>query len=479
MPPSNILLIHSDQHRFDCLGVAGHAQLRTPHLDALARQGVHFTSAFTPTAICTPARASLWTGLWPSQHRVASNPPLESYRPLDAAARTWSRELRDRGYWLGMVGKYHDELGSDPTAHGFHVFRDAQEYRAWRREQGLPPPQRTRGTFGYFGQPDVHAKPEQTRLAWGADRTIEVLETACASGQPWLVRWDPPEPHLPALPPEPFASMYGPASLSPWPSFHDTLANKPYIQRQQRHSWGVDGWTWSDWAPTVAYYLGVISELDAQVGRVLAALDRLGAADRTLVIYTTDHGDFCGGHGQMDKHFCMYDDLMRVPLIVRWPGELDGGRSCDAFAMQELDVAATIWRAAELDPPANIAGRDLRDVARGNVSRDAVFGQYSGAQLGAYTQRMIRTPRWKYIWNATDVDELYDLERDPGELINRIDDPSCAGELRELRQRLYAWMESIGDPMTNGWTQRQLIDGHKLGACAAPPPPSVANPGGQ
>ncbi len=125
--------------------------------------------------------------------------------------------------------------------------------------------------------------------------------------------WSPSEPHLPNVIPEPYASLYPPAQVPPWPSFSDPLAGKPYIQRQQRVNWGVEGWTWDQWAPTVARYLGEITLLDAQVGRLLAQLDALGLADDTVVIYTSDHGDLCGGHGMVDKHYVMYDDVMRVP----------------------------------------------------------------------------------------------------------------------------------------------------------------------
>jgi arylsulfatase A-like enzyme len=215
---------------------------------------------------------------------------------------------------------------------------------------------------------------------------------------------------------------------------------------------------WERWAPVVAYYLGVVALIDHQVGRILAKLDSLGLAKQTLVIYTSDHGDLCGGHGMIDKHYVMYDDVMRVPLIMRWPGHLPVGRSEDAFVTSALDLATTFCAAAGVEAPETFRGRDLIALANGGKpQRDQVFGSYHGAQFGAYSQRMVRTREWKYIWNPTAEDELYHLAVDPGELHNRSVDPACADILRTLRGELAAWMTETGDPLLNEWTRRQLL----------------------
>lgn len=458
----NILLIHSDQHRQDCLGINGHPLVKTPHLDRLAREGVNFTHAFTPTAICSPARASLMTGVWPTQHRCLSIPPCDPYRPADPKLPVWSTLLRDAGYWMGYAGKFHQELTGTPLDHGFHEYHSQSGYARWRQEQGIPAVQPRSGPFGYFGDVDVHASPEQTFIGWCAARTSEMIERAVGRGEPFCVRWDPPEPHLPCMPPEPFASMYDPRDVPPWPSFGDPLKDKPYIQRQQLRTWKVQGWTWKDWQRTVALYLGVISHIDQQIGRVLDVLDRLGVADNTLVLYSADHGDLCGGHGMMDKHFVMYDDVMRVPMIARWPGELNGGAVCDEFVTNEMDMAATLCGAAGVPVPATFVGTDLCNVATGRVRRDAVYGQWTGAQLGLFTQRMVRDRQWKYIWNATDVDELYDLHADAGELRNRAADPACAEVLASMRRRLVNWMDEVRDPAGSDWVRVVLLEGNKL-----------------
>ncbi|MEX0887151.1 MAG: sulfatase-like hydrolase/transferase [Phycisphaeraceae bacterium] len=457
---TNVLLIHADQHRFDTLGVNGHPLVRTPHLDGLAREGVNFTHAFTPSAVCTPARASLMTGCWPSQHGCRGNAGTEAYQPADASLPTWSGLLHDAGYMLRRVGKYADELAGPATDFGFdeHVTR-RPGYERWRAAQGLAPRRASDGPFHLFGHVD-DGEPEQMPVAWEAEHVIRQMREAAATGQPWLVRWDPSEPHLPSIPPAAYARLYDPEAIEPWPSFDDALVNKPYIQRQQRMSWQVEGWRWPRWARTVALYLAEVSLLDAQVGRVLAALDELGLRDETLVVYTTDHGDMCGGHGMVDKHYVMYEDVQRVPLILRGPG-LPAGATCDAFVSNEIDLAATLCEVGGVDVPASFEGRSLLAMARGQDAspREDIFAQYSGAQFGLYSQRMVRDRRYKYVWNMTAEDELYDLANDPGELTNLAFEPTHANELARLRRRLVAWMESIEDPALNMWTRAQLLDG--------------------
>jgi arylsulfatase A-like enzyme len=453
----NIVLIHSDQHRADCLGCAGHPVLRTPNLDRLAAEGTHYTHAFTPTAICSPERASLMSGLWPTQHGCLSIPGAEIYRPARSELPLVSRQLSAAGYRLGYVGKFHAEFDKEPPEWGFDEYVGLGEYDAWRKDRGLPP---MPSANGWFGEPDPHIHPDQSRVAWGASHAIRMIEESAGGDAPFFVRWDPSQPHLPNVVPEPYASMYPPKAIPPWPSFGDELAGKPYVQDRQRRLWKVDGWGWDRWAPIVGRYLGDISLIDAQVGRILDALDRLGIAGDTLVVYTTDHGDLCGGHGMMDKHFVMYDDVMRVPLIARFPGRLPAGKTCDALMTHALDLAVTFLEEAGLEPHPSFAGRNVIDAACGSgaPTRDAVFGMWHGGQLGSYTQRMVRTREWKYVYNFSAEDEFYCVREDPAEVRNRVEDSACAGELAGLKRRLADWMESIGDPMLNPWTRSELLE---------------------
>jgi arylsulfatase A-like enzyme len=460
----NILLIHVDQHRYDCLGVNGHPCAVTPNLDRLAAEGVNFRGACCPIPVCTPARTSLLTGVYATQHGCLANRGTEGYRAMDPHLPTFSQALKDGGYWLGYVGKWEVGTPGGPQQFGFDVYVSDKEYLPWRRGQGLPPlPTQN----GWFGEVDAGVTPDQTALGWGADHVIRLLHAAAGQEQPFFLRWDPREPHLPNVLPEPFASLVDPAAVPPWPSFPDPLAGKPFIQRQQVRTWGLEGWTWREWAPIVARYLGEVALIDHQVGRILGALDELGLAENTLVVYTSDHGDLCGGHGMIDKHYVMYDDVLRVPLLLRWPRRIPPGSTVETLVTAGLDLPVTFCAAAGAPVPPTFVGRDLLALAAGETSAEAgvspgaVFATYHGNQFGLYSQRMVRTERWKYVWNATAEDELYDLAADPGEVTNRATDAACAGELAALRGQLAAWMGEVKDPLLNQWTRRQLLEGRK------------------
>jgi arylsulfatase A-like enzyme len=194
-------------------------------------------------------------------------------------------------------------------------------------------------------------------------------------------------------------------------------------------------------------------------------LDEAGLRENTIVVYTADHGDMCGGHRMLDKHYVLYDDVVKVPLIVRWPGVIDGNTICDQFVYNMLDLPPTLLEAANLQVPAFMQGQSLLPLFRNEISepwREYVMSTFNGQQFGLYIQRMLRTKHWKYIWNPTDVDELYDLTHDPEELHNRIHDRTLADLIKDFRKNLYEELKRVGDRSVDGqWLRRQLIVGEK------------------
>jgi arylsulfatase A-like enzyme len=451
----NILLIQSDQHRYDCVGANGHPFLRTPNLDRLAREGVRFTHAFTPVPLCTPARNCLLYGCWPHQHLAICNYDTEAPRGARPELLSYSELLKDAGYSLGYIGKWHTNAFRPPSSFGFDHSIDESEYFRWREAQGLPP---RPAKNGWFGETDPFITGSQSRLAWGADRVIEALGRAAGERRPFFLRWDPSEPHLPNRVPRPYDTMYPRGQIPPWPGFADPLERKPFIQRKQQRTWDVEGWTWERWSPIVQRYLGEITLMDKQIGRILAALEVNGLARDTVVIYTSDHGDMCGSHGMMDKHYIMYDDVVRVPLIARFPSSAAAGRTCGAFVSSGLDLARTFLDLGGVKSPGSYVGRSLVPALRGGDGPDRAFivSTYFGNQLGLFTQRMVRERRWKYVWNATAEDELYDLQDDPGEIRNLATEPAAAPHLTRLRREMLGWMRAEKDPILNSWTERQL-----------------------
>jgi arylsulfatase A-like enzyme len=199
--------------------------------------------------------------------------------------------------------------------------------------------------------------------------------------------------------------------------------------------------------------------LDFQIGRVLDELERLGIAENTLVMYTADHGDMCGSHGMIDKHCIMYDDVVRVPLMMCWPGHIKPGTENHDFVVNAIDAPATWCAAAGTAIPDYCSGIDLLQALENGTGREDVFATYHGNQFGNYSQRMVRDRRWKYVWNVSDLDELYDLENDSGELHNLIGDASHASELQRLRQRLVHWLEATHDTLNNHSLKTQLLEG--------------------
>lgn len=449
----NLLLITADQFRHDCMGWTGLGQARTPRLDRLARESVRFTHAFAPLPVCSPARQALLTGRHPDSFGAQWNYDFMPTPPPDPAV-CWTPRLSERGWNTGYIGRFHISARHTPRDFGYQDFVPLSEHRR-ELQQKYPDAAFTGGWLGCANPiPYEDAMPH-----WQAGQAVSLLEKYVSQGKPWHLWVDFEEPHLPVRPSAPFASLFAPDAVAPWAGFDDPFRHKPYAHRQQTVSWGTDGYAWQDFAPMVARYLGLIAQLDDAIGRILDALDGAGAKEDTLVVFTSDHGDMCGSHRMLDKHYVLYDDIIRVPLLARMPGMTP--RDSGAFVWNVLDIAATFREAAGLPRDPNGHGRAL-PMAQDNGTRDSVVCSSNGQQFGLYSTRCLRTRTHKYVWNLTDVDELYDLTRDPGELRNLVDDPACAGRIAAMRRALYDQLCAHGDPFVRSeWIKHQLLDGHK------------------
>lgn len=457
----NVLLITADQLRYDAIEPNSGSGARTPHLARLAAEGMRFVRAFSHFPVCGPARSSMLCGRRPESFGGLWNPggalPVAELAP---EAWTWPDRLRRAGYRTGLLGVWGVSRKHGPERYGYEEVVSEAEYRRFAASAYPDVTYRN----GFFGEPNP-IPVEDAPSRWFAEKACGMLREYSGSGRPWHLALHFHDPHLPCRPAGRFAHMYDPAAIPPWPSFAETFEGKPYIQKQQLLSWGIEDYEWKDWAPVVARYYGAVSEVDEAVGRVLAELDALGEADNTIVVFTADHGDMCGAHRMMDKHYILYDDVVHVPMIVRWPGVVPAGSTCGEFVYSFLDLAPTWADLLGLDEPeGGFHGRSLLPLLSNGTApewRDVVVSTYNGQQFGLYCQRMIRTERWKYVWNLTDVDELYDLAEDPAELRNRIADEALAGTLAGLRRALYEQLKTF-DGLDNGWTRRQLLEGKKL-----------------
>lgn len=457
----NILFIECDQFRYDCQGVTNPI-VKTPNLDRLAAEGMFFTNAFTPIPTCCPARQTFLSGQWPEQHKGLWN--YDITLPVSLFdAHTWTEEMPKNGYTQYYFGKWHVHPAKTPLDFGFTKYVPDEQYTTWRKAQGLPPVVPAIKGFIWMGGMDP-APLEKTHTHWLAQQAIAQLQKFKDSGKPWHLRLEFVEPHLPSTPTESFLNMYNEADIKPWGNFPDAMAGKPYIQRQQLYNWGIEKYSWKEWAVYMRHYYAMISQTDDAIGRVLAALKEMGLEKNTVVIFTSDHGDAAGSHGLLDKHYVMYDEEVHVPLVIKWPGVVKPGSRSDQIVLNGLDLSATIPRMAGFrfmqgDGYSLLPVLEGRDPVNG---RKYAFSNYNGQQFGLYVERMIRNEHWKYIWNLTDVDELYDLEKDPWEMKNLISDASCKQVLRDLRHALYEDLSRRKDPIVNWGGKTQLLEGKKM-----------------
>ncbi|MBR4205696.1 MAG: sulfatase-like hydrolase/transferase [Clostridia bacterium] len=442
----NVLFIVVDQMRYDCVGASGIRPVKTPNIDRLAAEGMWFENAYSPLPVCAPSRQAMLTGVQPDSIGALFNYNFVNTHGADPAVPTWVSELGKRGYKLGFAGKWDASPNGDEGAFGYETVFDAA---AWSKEIG-----EKYGPIDYpnswFGCSNPIAF-EDTKTCRICDASADFIRRN--AGSPWHIWVDITDPHLPCRPSAPYDTMYDPAEIEPWDGFGDTLENKPYIQKKQLENWKLCGKTWADFAPTAAYYYGMITQTDAAIGRVLVALDETNQAENTVVILLSDHGDTSGDHGMMDKHYILYDCVTHVPFLVKAPG-LPAAR-VKKFASSSLDVAPTVEALLGMEAESARHGHAAPDYLREDFISDYAVFTSNGQQFGLFTQRGIRTEKYKYIWNLTDRDEFYDLTLDPGEKVNRASDPAYRDVMAQLGKLLLAELRRRRDPFASDWVAWQ------------------------
>jgi arylsulfatase A-like enzyme len=492
----NILLVMSDHHNGYALGSeAGHSgrpPVRTPVMDRLAREGLSFAEARTPTPMCAPARAALMSALYPHANGMWNNnhTPAAMRRDIYPDVRLWSEHLRSAGYRLRYLGKWHVSDVRSPAAFGWE---EPDPIPVGGRAEGGPPgrhprnePYRPRPREIRLAEPASRAPalehalyqeregwprrvlyatsttpPEGTRDGRVTTRAVQMIEEQATWDQPWCLYVGWTNPHDPYVAHGRYLSQYrleDLEALRDLPSYADDLRDKPNIYRRLHEQlWGHLPWT--ELAQMIRHYCAMITFLDEQLGRILDALERTGQADNTIMLYTSDHGDYAGAHGLFAKGVPAFDEAYRVPLLVRWPaGIIRPGRRIDAF-VSLIDLGPTLLELAGAPPLSEAHGRSLLPFLRGETP-DGWPDQFVGEFLGHenfYTQRLVRTREFKYVWNAFDYDELYDLRRDPYETTNRQGDPAYQAVKRDLVARLWRWARATGDIIQNAYPLNAIL----------------------
>ncbi len=488
----NILLITSDQQHFSTLGCTN-PRIKTPALDALAAGGVRFERAYCSNPVCTPSRASIITGLYPSWHggwtigvKVPEDQPFVGdylaqagyatsligkahFQPLRSQPGSESIEsqplMRDLDWWRKFHGPFYGfEHVETARMHGDESHA-GQHYGIWLEEQGLA---NWRDYFDPWPETEDKVRrrhkwnlPERFHYSvWTAERTIAAMERSVAEKRPFFLWSSFHDPHPPYLVPEPWDTMYDPADV-PYPKIApgEMDAMAPHFRKTQeespdfsmyRETFGPHGFhshlhDEQAMRKNIAVYYGMISLMDREIGRVVAALDRLGIADNTLVLFTTDHGHFLGQHGLVAKGAFHYEDMIKIPMLARWPGRIPA-RTVSRAMQSQVDLAPTFLAAAGENgarPPDGVKGPG------------PIFSMQGVNQLGVWegvadrareeiivedriepTKLSVRTcvdERYKItVYRGADYGEMHDLVEDPGELRNLWSRPECAA----LKSRL-------------------------------------------
>ncbi|MGC6536943.1 MAG: sulfatase-like hydrolase/transferase [Candidatus Puniceispirillaceae bacterium] len=498
MSRPNILFITADQHRADCLGIEGR-KIKTPHLDRLARQGTRFHSAITPCVICQPARASILTGQLPRTHGVHDN-GIDLNPEIGEAG--FAGTLARSGYQTAFFGKAHfstyhtfSEEGSG-TAEcvkssanypdswngpymGFeHVelmlighnwfLPEApprgQHYERWYHKNGRGEElnrlynENAKDTKG--AAQTWHSKLPVAfhNSTWTADRAINWLQQDNRGDEPFCAWVSFPDPHHPFDAPEPWSHLHDPAEVDlpkyrkrhfdgrPW--WHEQVltaeptGTKKNAETRKKYS-RIQEQTDEQLAEIIANTYGQIALIDHQVGRLMEVLDEQGLADNTIVIYSSDHGDWLGDHGLVLKGPMHYEGLLRVPLIMRGP-DIAANAICDE-PVSTLDLAATFIDYANTTPSLSQHGSSLRPVLEDGANRDFALNEWELLPTRAGIALSLQTVRTKTakltIDRISGAGEMYDLAADPYELQNLFDHEDYA----DLQAELTAMLESRPD----------------------------------
>ena len=431
----NLLLLMSDEHSRKALGCYGNDRALTPNIDRLAARGTLFENAYTPCPICVPARASLATG-----HYGHASGHWDNATPYIGEPQSWGHRLQRNGNRVVSIGKLHYRNAEDPTGFDFqelpmHLVNGIGDLLGCVREP-LPVRWKTRDMAEKIGPGETSYTRYDRDITDAAVRWLEDRAAEPAQEKPWTCFVSLVAPHFPLIAPEDFYALYAESGRMP---------NKPIPDRN--HPWMAalrkcfvyDNFTDEKTRIALASYYGLVSFLDANLGRILDTLDETGLAANTRVVYVSDHGDNMGERGLWGKSNLL-EEAAGIPTIVAGPGIPEGRRLSTPVNL--TDIYPTVIETAGLAPDASRPGSSLAALANApDEPERAVFSEYhaAGAVTGAF---MIRKGRWKLIHYAGMAPQLFDLADDPDETRDLGESPAHA----DIRADLQAELRAVCDP---------------------------------
>ncbi|MDE1175699.1 MAG: sulfatase-like hydrolase/transferase [Edaphobacter sp.] len=437
----NILIFMPDQQ--NGATVLPESPVIKPHLDRFRRDAVTFDSAHCPAPHCCPSRASFMSGRYPSEHGVYNNVSTNTaihFNPYEGTP-FWGKDLRQAGYQLGYAGKLHVGRDITPESCGFEnlssLEQDTVSSKANDRSRQLQKAHedlangderspgeiirpgwsnlqlyKTLPNHGPTGYDDLN----DTKIVRAA---IDGMHRMAAASEPWCIMVSNSGAHDPYNVPQRFVDLYDIDKTVLPESYRDNLEDKPRVYQRQRYQY------WSQLSDNeskeaLRHYYAKCSMQDALFGELLDALEATGQGENTIVIYTSDHGDYAAAHGLWMKGVPSFREAYHVPAIIRWPRYTNGkARRLDGF-VEHVDYASTLLEAAGVASSAPISGKSLLPWIKGEAPkqwREMTHFQLNGVEL-YYTQRIVMSKDWKYVYNGFDFDELYSLRDDPHELTN-------------------------------------------------------------
>ena len=419
MNKPNILLLFTDQQRFDTIAELGNRVIKTPNLDRLVREGTAFTRAYTPSPVCIPARWCMHYGQYSQKSKLHVNAAM----PKDNGA-SLPKILSQNGYYTASIGKCHftpnrqelrgfdmrliqEEGNSNP---------EKDDYCRWLKENAYDydEPHGTRSEMYYIPQISLHSEKDHPST-WVGDRSIEFINKNSDS-KPWMLFSSFIHPHPPFAPPKPWHKLYRALDM-PLPFVpKDSDALYTWINRKQNRSkyrdYGIDNNLMRN---IKAYYYAAISYVDYQIGRILSSLEETGQLDNTVIVFSSDHGEHLGDYNCFGKR-SMHNSSVRIPMIIRGSGFVSNAR-CN-IPVSLVDLLPTFAAISGVDANnLDTDGLNLANIVAGKTNREYVYSQFGKDNLAIY---MIACTDWKYIYSAGDNKEfLFDHVHDPQESINK------------------------------------------------------------
>jgi len=459
--PPNVVVFMSDQEQAQVVN-PDHPCI-TPYADKLAREGLLFRRCYTNTAHSCPARATYFTGFLPTVAKVYNNVcnAQKISGTYDPSLKHFSENMREAGWNLGITGKWHCSETEDPGDRGWDevlptATRTSYMGVRWPQwveaaKEGISDEPRKRGEIimpGYmrrtlYGIADMQLEDHHDYQV--VTKAIEAMEQYAKQDKPFLIHCGPVSPHDPYIVPEKYLKMYDINEVPLPPNYHDRLEDKPRVyQRHRRQLW--DQLSEEEVRESVMHYWAYCTMVDDMRKLIYDAIDDLGLRDNTVLIFTSDHGDYLGAHGLYCKGIPSFDEAMRVPMIVRWPEGIENpGRVVDEF-ITLCDFAPTFTGLADAGPFA-CSGRSFAPFFQSNEVEgwpQEYHNQMNGVEL-YYTQRFVQTKEWKYVFNGFDFDELYDLRSDPYETKNLADDPAYESVKLDMVKRMWRFAHKEND----------------------------------